>query len=915
MAVQVFTFLFTDIEGSTALLQRAGEATFARILASHHAVIRSALAGHGGREVDTAGDGFFAVFSSTRGCVAAAVEMQQTLGSTAWPSGESVRVRMGVHCGEAEQTATGLVGLDVHRAARVAAVAHGGQVVLTQAAAALIGDALPQGAELRDLGVHRLKDLGRPLQLFQLCAAGLQAEFPPLRSLGSPALPNNLPGELTTFIGRVRELAEIRALVEGSRLVTLVGSGGAGKTRLGLQVAAELLDGSGDGVWLVPLASVTEDAAVAAAIADVLRIPLPPGRPAEDVLADALAPQFIFIVLDNCEHLIGGCAKAADALLRRCPKLHMLATSREPLGIGGETIYRVPPMSLPEDVDFDPATAASFDAVALFDARARAQGVSLTLDNETVPRVVSVCRRLDGMPLAIELAAARLRSMSLADLDGRLEQRFRLLTGGSRTAASRHQTLRAAVDWSYSLLTSAEQVLLARLSVFAGGFDLAAAEAVCGLGAIDALDIAGLAGSLVDKSLVVAAPAGSDVRYRLLESIRLFAAERLAEAGDAEGNAVSAAHCLHYLAVAEAIAPRLHGPEQSAWRAQMDAEHANLRRAAGYAAAQPGGTAQVLRFGVALWRYWAVRYAGEEAAGLLVPVLQRPEASAEPALFAEALVSAARAILSTDLATSRSLAEQAAEVASDLGDDRLLVLAQGTLCLARFSAGDLERARLLGHDAVLRARRLGDDLLLGMSLRAYLLAVEPAVSGPLYAEAIACTERSGDLGTNAALQNNAAEDALEMGDLPGARAHLQAAIRVADAIGYLPLVALGNMGHLLRAERDLEGAQARFAEALRASRRIGERRTIAGAISGLACLAADVGDWRRAAQLHGAAQALLEKTGHQWDASDIRQREECLEQIAAAVGDEELRRAYAEGLALSFDESVNLALRSSASAS
>ena len=474
------TFLFTDIEGSTALLGRLGEDLYAQVLAGHHALVRPALAAHDGREVDTQGDAFFAVFSSLRGCVAAALQMQQALQDHAWPGGERVRVRMGIHCGEAARTAAGLVGLEVHRAARMAAVGHGGQVLVSESAAVLVRDGLPPGAALADLGVHRLKDLGRPERIFQLHAAGLPAGFPPLRSLGNPALPNNLPAQLSAFIGREREVAEVRGLVESSRLVTLTGAGGCGKTRLGLQVAAELLDGSGDGVWLAELAAVTDQDAVAAAVCDALRLAARPGR-ALEALLDALALQDVLIVVDNCEHLIAGCAKTAEAIVRRCPRVHLLATSREPLGIGGETIYRVPSLSLPgpEDSDFAPGSS---DAVALFAERARAHGVGLPVEEQAGPLVVSVCRRLDGMPLAIELAAARLRSMSLAELHGRLDQRFRLLTGGSRTALERQQTLRAAVAWSYSLLAGAEQVLLGRLSVFAGGFDLAAAEAVCGFG-------------------------------------------------------------------------------------------------------------------------------------------------------------------------------------------------------------------------------------------------------------------------------------------------------------------------------------------------------------------------------------------------------------------------------------------------
>jgi predicted ATPase/class 3 adenylate cyclase len=745
--VETLTFLFTDIEGSTALLRRLGEGVYAQVLADHHSLIRSGLAAHEGEEVDTQGDAFFAVFSSPKSCVAAVVEMQQTLESHGWPAGERVRVRMGVHTGEASKTATGLVGLDVHRAARVAAIARGGQVLLSETAAALVRDALPPGAALRDLGVHRLKDLGRPEQIFQLAASGLQARFPPLRSLGNPALANNLPAQLATFIGRDRELSELRALVGSCRLVTLTGAGGSGKTRLGLQAAAELLDGSGDGVWLVELAAISDEDAVAPAICEALGIVAQPARPVLETLLDALAPQDVLIVLDNCEHLIGSCAKAADAILRRCPRVHLVATSREPLGIGGETIYRVPPLSLPRPGDDGLPAAGSSDAVALFVERAKEQGADLSVDEQTAPLVVSVCARLDGLPLAIELAAARLRSLSLGALHDRLGQRFRLLTGGSRIALERQQTLEATVDWSYSLLHSAEQLLLGRLSVFAESFNLDAAEAVCGFGGIEAFDVTGLLGSLVDKSLVVAEPAGPAFRYRLLETIRQFAADRLAEASEDQAAAVEAAHCQHFLALAETAAPHLAGPEQGRWLARLDTEQANLRRASEHAASRPAGTAQVLRIAVALRRYWMARTRDEEALALLLPALDRPEAQANPELFAAALVTAAAAACRVDIARARRLGEQAVKLARQLDAGRLLIDALANLSYVCCLAGEPERGLPPGQEAVQRARQLGDDVLLGESLTDYLVCdalIDPAHARPLFTEAIACTQRSGD---------------------------------------------------------------------------------------------------------------------------------------------------------------------------
>ena len=904
--VETLTFLFTDIEGSTALLGRLGDGGYAQLLAGHHALVRSALAAHGGREVDTQGDAFFAVFSSPRGCVAAAVQMQQAIAAQAWPGGEQVRVRMGIHCGEAAQTVTGVVGLEVHRAARVAAAGYGGQVLVSEGAAVLVRDGLPEGVALADLGVHRLKDLGRPERIFQLTAAGLLAGFPPLRSLGNPALPNNLPAQLSAFIGRDREVAEVRALVESSRLVTLTGAGGCGKTRLGLQVAAELLDGSGDGVWLAELAAVTEEDAVPAAISQALRLAARPGRPVLEALLDALALQDVLIVADNCEHLIGGCAKTAEAIVRQCPRVHLLATSREPLGIGGEVIYRVPSLSLPGPGEAGLSAAGSSDAVALFAERARAHGVALPVEEQAGPLAVSVCRRLDGMPLAIELAAARLRSMSLAELHGRLDQRFRLLTGGSRTALERQQTLRATVGWSYSLLTEAERALLGRLSVFAGGFGLDAAEAVCGSGGLDVLEVADLLGSLVDKSLVVAEPAGGTLRYRLLETVRLFAAEKLAEAGEAA--AVGAAHCAHFLALAEAAAAPLTGPEQGQWLARLDADQDNLRRAAGHPVSDPDGTATVLRLGVALERYWLARSREQEAFGLLGPALQRPEARADPALFAAALVTASVTACFIDVAAARQLADQAVGLARQLGDERLLSSALAALCGAHFFAGQPETGRPFGQESVELARHLGDDVLLAWSLLRYLLTTGLARSLPLYAEAFACTERSGDQLANSLLHNNAGYVALAVGDIPAARAYLEAAAQSGQQIGYQDPVVMLNLGCVLRAEGDPDGARSLFEAALRVNRRNGDNWAMAAAISGLACLAGDAGDWDRAPALHGAAQALLDRTGVAWSEGEARDRQHSLGQARARLGDQQLERAYAQGKALSLEKALELAL-------
>lgn len=911
MSTETLTFLFTDIEGSTALLKRLGDDVYAQVLAEHHSLIRSYLATHGGKEVSTHGDGFFAVFSSPRACVSAVIEMQRAIAAHEWPSGEQLRVRMGVHSGEASDTSAGLVGLEVHRAARIAAIAHGGQILLSATASALVRDWLPADVFLQDLGLHRLKDLGCPEQIFQFQGEGLEFEFPPLRSLDNPELPNNLPAQPASFVGRGVEVAAVRRLVGSARLVTLTGAGGCGKTRLGLQVAADLLDGSGDGVWLVELASVSEQGAVPTAISEVLGITSRAGRPVLETLLDALELQYVLIVLDNCEHLIGACAEVANAILLRCPRVHLMATSREPLGIGGETIYRVPSLSLPNPDGGDTSATEESDAVALFVERAKAQGVECTLDEETSPLVVSICRRLDGMPLAIELAAARLRSMSLESLNNRLDQRFRLLTGGSRSALPRQQTLRATVDWSYSLLNGSEQSLLRRLSVFAESFDLEAAEEVCCLEDIEEIDVDNLLGSLVDKSLVVTEPSGGKARYRLLETIRQFAAERLVESDEVEAAAIGAAHALYYLSLAELAAPHLFGPEQARWYDRLDADQANLQRALEHSTAERGGTERALRFGAALQRYWRVRGGrNEEAIRLLTSALERPEAQADPKLFAAALVTVA--FVSSDIKTALLAGERAVEIARQLDDDRLLIWSLGHLCAKCYFGDDPKRGFPFGKEAVARSRSLGDEVLLANSLRMYLLCskiTDPARSKELLTEAISCAERSGDQYCIAHVENNAGIYALEEGNIPAARAHLEEALRVSHAIGYVnhyqPIV---NLGEVLREEGDREGARTKFQDGLRILRRVGNRSGIASANLSLAFLAVDSGDWHRATLLHGVAQAFMDQAGEVWEESEAHHREISINEVRARLGDAEFERGYAEGKRLNAEEGFNVAL-------
>jgi predicted ATPase/class 3 adenylate cyclase len=904
------TFLFTDIEGSTGLWESAPEA-MQGALKRHDELLRSTIESARGYVFKTVGDAFCAAFTSARDAVAAAGAAQQALQTEAWPERARLRVRMALHTGESEERDGDYFGPAVNRTARLEATAHGGQVVVSQATSVLVRDTLAPGMELVDLGSHRLKDLGRPEQVFQLQGAGLHADFPPLRSLDNPALPNNLPAQSASFVGRDREISEVRDLVDSSRLVTLTGAGGSGKTRLALQVAADLLDGSGDGVWLVELAPVSDEEAVASTIMEALGIDNRSGRPALEMLTDALSPQRVLIVLDNCEHLIGSCAKIGEALLRRCPQVHLMTTSREPLGIAGETIYRVPSLSLPRSEEGATTSLTEVsDAVSLFVDRAGAQGIGFTLDEETANLVSSICRRLDGMPLAIELAAARLSALSLASLSDRLDQRFRLLTGGSRNALPRQQTLRATVDWSYSLLNDPEQVVLRRLSVFVEGFDLEAVEAICGLGDIEIFDVTDLLGSLVDKSLVVAEATGGAIRYRLLETIRQFAAERLVELDEQEAAAVADAHCAHFLALAERAEPHLTRPDQGRWFLRLDADQANLRRAIEHAVGDPEGTAPVVRFGAALRRYWWARSRREEAFNILVPVLERPEAEADPELLCRCLVTAAVAARSVEVATAVRLGQRAVAIARRLEDERLLVESLWVLCAASYFAGEAEKGFPFGQESVAHARTLGDDVLLGESLAMFLLCsdvMEPEHTEELYTEAIACADRAGDRFMAHVLHNNAGVYSLRAQDIPAARSHLEQAKLAAMDIGAtLHFVSL-NLGWVWREENELDRARSMFTEALRLSRRNGDISGMAYAVLGLACLAADGEDWRRSGVLHGVARALFDATGEPCQTPEETYRRNSVAEVRARVGEDEFERFFAQGRALSFEESVNLA--------
>ena len=906
------TLLFTDIEGNVGLWEADRDAMAAASV-RHDRMVCEQIEASGGHVFKTVGEAHRAVFADPVAALSSAVAIQRAAGGEPWPSSLPIRVCMALHSGACAERDGDYFGPVVNRAARLLDVGHGGQVLVTAATYALLADRLPAGIGLRDLGEQRLRDLGRAERVFQVTGSGLAERFGVLRSLDDPALRHNLPSQATNFVGRVAELAELRALMSGgSRLVTIAGPGGIGKSRLALQTAADVLDGTGDGVWLVELAPVAEPELVVRTAAAALGVREVPGRPTLDTLIDALGDRDLLLILDNAEHVLGAVADLADAIIRSCPRVCLLVTSREPLGCSGEHIFRVPGLTVPPADLAAPGRLAAFESVQLFAEHAALHRRGFIVDDANAAAVAAICVRLDGIPLALELAAARLGSLSASEINARLDQRFRLLTMGNRTALPRHQTLRALIDWSYDLLSPEERSVFERLSVFAGGWTLDAAEAVATSGDVAEWQVLDLLAALVGKSLVQAEVIHGSTRYRLLETVRHYGAERLALRADSDLRDVRVAHRDHYLAVAEAAAAHLTGPDQGSWLDRLDADQANLRRAGEHAIGDPDGTALVLRLGVALYRYGIVRSRQQQVLELLEPAVRRPDADADPALFAAALVTASHTASWVDIVAARLLAEQAVQVARQLGDDRLLSRALAALCTGWHFAGETEAGRPFGQESVERARRLGDDVLLGESLAHYVLTVDPARSPQLVSEAIACTERSGDHLYNCLLHNNAGIHALMVGDIPVARAHLEAVAQAARQVGWESAELPANVGLMLRAEGDLDGARSMFEASLGFSRRSGYRRGMAYGFLYLTCVAGDLGDWDRAAVLHGSVQAFQDRTGTPWDDFDARYRQDSLVQARAHLGDEQLERAYAQGMALSLEKALDLALSSEA---
>ncbi|MBC7834569.1 MAG: hypothetical protein H7Y88_05650 [Phycisphaerales bacterium] len=625
------TALFTDLERSTALWERDPVAMRAA-QHTHEVALREVIEAHGGRVFKTTGDGVCSVFNDASRAVAAALECQRRLRTEPWGTAVPLRARMAMHTGVLESHGSDYFGRALNRVARLLAAGHGGQVLLSQTTADLAAESLPAGAALRDMGTHRLRDLERPERVLQLVHADLEAEFPALRTL--EAHPHNLPIQLTSLVGRERELGELRELFDRSRLLTLTGSGGCGKTRLGLQLAAEMVEGFVDGVWLVELASLAEARLVAHAVAGAIGIQECGGeKPLQGVVSGMQAKRLV-VVLDNCEHLIDGCAELAEQVLRKCQGVRLIATSREPLGVGGEQVYQVPTLALPTNGGVAAANASP--AVRLFVERARLSRPEFAVTEQNAADLSSVCRRLDGIPLALELAAAKMRAMPIGLLSSRLSDAFGLLgnagrggRGGVVGGTPHHRTLEAMVGWSYQLLSGEERLLLRRLWVFAGGgggggWSIEAAEAVCnGESGVERSAVLELLTSLVQKSLVVFEDAGTAGRYRMLEIVRQFALERMREEEPASEGALRRRHLLYYLRFARGCERRLSGPDQGACLARLGSEHDNVRAALD-AAAMPGIDARHgVRLATSMSQFWYIRGAAREGRMRLEDALGR----------------------------------------------------------------------------------------------------------------------------------------------------------------------------------------------------------------------------------------------------------------------------------------------------
>ena len=918
------TFLFTDMEGSTRLWENYPEA-MKNALARHNAILSGAIAGRNGLVFRTVGDAYCAVFLGAPEAVAAALDAQRWLYREQWATPEPIRVRMAIHTGTVETQEGEYIGPPLNRVARLLNLGHGGQTLVSQSAYELAQDALPGEAMLRDKGIHRLRDLSRPEQVYQLCSSDLPSDFPDLKSLNSPALPNNLPPQMTSFIGRQSEIAEVKNRLMQTRALTLMGTGGAGKTRLALQVAAEILDEYSDGVWFVELAPLSDPTLVAQTVAQAVGVREQAGQRIQATLGDALRSRKLLIILDNCEHLIPACAAIANELLRACPKIAILATSREALNIPGEMTYRIPSLSLPDAHELPPTeNMAQYESVRLFIERAAFHQITFALSDQNAPAIASVCRHLDGIPLAIELAAARIRAMSVEEIERRLDDRFRLLTGGSRTALRRQQTLRALVDWSYDLLSEQERLLLHRLCVFAGGWSLEAAEVICvtpeeSLQAISlkSYEILDTLTSLVDKSLVVSEEQEGKTRYRLLETMRQYAREFLVQSGEAE--AVQAAHRDYFLQVATEAEAALTGPGQGAWLTRLEAEHDNLRAGLEFALQATGAdeAARAQRMTGCLWRFWQVHGHLSEGKTWLTRAINRPEGQGRTPERAAALRGAGvLTFFLGDYPAARTLFEENRAICEEMEDKPGIASALNSLGNVALYQGDHAESQRLLEESVKLRREIGDKRGAATTLvnlgNVALHQGDYDKARTFFEEGLILNREIGDRYVIAIALHSLGNAALYQGDYATARALCDEGLAIYRELGDERGAAITqiSLGMAAVEEKNYLLARGLFQDSLIQSQRTGDQLCVAMSLEGMATLAARRGHGERAAHLGGAAEALRETLGAPMPAWEQRKYNEGFAAAKASLGEAAFAAAWAAGRIMDAEEAAQGALAS-----
>jgi predicted ATPase/class 3 adenylate cyclase len=904
------TFLFSDIEGSTERWERYRDAMAAAI-ARHDALLRSMLEQHGAYVFKTVGDAFYAAFARPEEAIAAALDVQRALADQDFSAVGGLRVRMAVHTGSANERDGDYFGPALNRVARLLAIGHGGQVLVSGTSTDLLQGTMPPQSSLHDLGTHRLKDLAQPEQVYQLVAEGLAQSFPALLSLDR--LPNNLPPQLTSFVGREKEIAEIVELLGQYRFITLVGTGGAGKTRCAIQIGGDLLDGSGDGVWLAELAPISDSSLVASVIAETLGVKGEPNKPALEAVVAFLKRKRLLLILDNCEHVIDETRNVVDDILRSCPEVRILATSREGLNIAGERVYRMPSLPVPRAGEHVASDAEQrYGAVALFVDRAVASDARFTFSDENAPHVAEICRRLDGIPLAIELAAARVKVLSPHQLAQKLNERFRVLTGGNRRALPRQQTMRALVDWSYDLLAEDERTLFRKLGVFAGGFTLETAVAVCGEETIDEIAILDMLSSLVDKSLVQAEPAGSGTRYRLLESMRQYARERMEERG--EHLAVAHAHAVAFCDLAEQLRDQYERVTNRAWLSQAQPELENLRAALEWALTQRGDVALAQRTIGAMRWMWYFLAPAEGRQWVRMATDAADASTPETTLAALELAAAHLDLALTQRKVGYEEAQRAVARMKALGDDRGIAEALRIAGSALMPIGGHEAGEVILREALELAQRLGMRKLVG---RIYLgLGGTRAFGGDIagartyYSEAMSMARANGDDHALIIVADNLAEAEYRGGDAA-------AALRIAEEViergtPQSRNVTIGNIAQYLVALDRYDDARRAAREAVAISRDAREYVSLAFALQHLAAIAvlAPVEDSEMAIDSRRRGARLLGYVGTCIAALDaVRETEQMeydrmLPVLNGAFDDAELAALVQEGSSWSEDRAV-----------